>query len=214
MRHSYNEMYVRDAQLNMGTALDYLVNTLHFSMEEFFNLLNHSGTLTRLENGDPHLISGMSGVELVNDTYFYIKKFKKYKPTLEKSPEYWLGYYLTFYQWYSGRRYIEIFKRVPFDEILAMYHPYHEMDVMKFVDAMDEKIKTRQGETNLKKCRMRIGMSQSDLAKASGVNIRSIQLYEQRVNDIDKGQGQTLYKIAKALHVSIEDILEEPGIDK
>lgn len=213
MRHSYNEMYVRDAQLQMSTALDYLVNTLHLEIKDFFNWLFIDGSLSRLENGDPHLISGKSGVELVNDLFPFSKP-KEYKPSLDKTPEYWLGYYLAFYQWYSGRRYIEIFKRVPFDEMLAMYHPYHEMDVMKFVDAMDEKIKTRQGETNLKKCRMRIGMSQSDLAKASGVNIRSIQLYEQRVNDIDKAQGQALYKIAKALHVSIEDILEEPGIDK
>ena len=41
-------------------------------------------------------------------------------------------------------------------------------------------------------------------------SLRSIQMYEQRNNDIDKAQGHTLYKLSLALGCEIEDLLESP----
>ena len=35
-------------------------------------------------------------------------------------------------------------------------------------------------------------------------------MYEQKVNDIDKAQGHTLYKISRVLGCNIEDLLENP----
>ena len=40
-------------------------------------------------------------------------------------------------------------------------------------------------------------LTQAELAERSGVSLRSIQMYEQKVNDIDKAQGHTLYKISR-----------------
>lgn len=59
--------------------------------------------------------------------------------------------------------------------------------------------------------RLSRGMSQSELAEASNVKLRSIQMYEQRVNDIDKAQAQTLYKFSRVLGCHIEDLLENPN---
>ena len=45
-------------------------------------------------------------------------------------------------------------------------------------------------------------------------------MYEQRVNNIDKAQAQTLYKLSRVLGCDIEDLLENPiqlnyyGIDE
>ena len=39
-------------------------------------------------------------------------------------------------------------------------------------------------------------------------------MYEQRKNDIDKAQGQILYKLAVTLGCSIEDLLEMPMVEK
>lgn len=47
-------------------------------------------------------------------------------------------------------------------------------------------------------------------ADLSGVKLRSIQMYEQKSNDIDKAQARTLYKISRVLGCNIEDILENP----
>ena len=215
MSKSYSELYVGDAQLQLAAAFDYL-NFLNIKIIDFFTHLKLSGNLELMENGNPSLLSGKSGVEIVDDyLHMFGKKKKDYKPSLSKSREYWLGYYLAYYQWYSGRRYFDIFRYVSIEEMLDMYHPYHEMDIMKFVDELDCRISScPKSQTNLKKFRSIIGMSQSELAESSGVSLRSIQLYEQRKNDIDKAQGHTLYKLARALKVSIEDLLEDPGVNK
>ena len=103
-----------------------------------------------------------------------------------------------------------VFARVPLSEVLSMYRLYHEMDLTNFVEDLDGKYAAVTPETKLKKVRESRGLSQSGLASLSGVTKRSIQLYEQRVNDIDKAQAQTLYKLSRVLGCQIEDLLENP----
>lgn len=62
--------------------------------------------------------------------------------------------------------------------------------------------------SNLKKIREINNLSQGQLAKISDVNVRMIQYYEQGVKDINRASVITIYKLAKALNVSIEDLIE------
>lgn len=62
--------------------------------------------------------------------------------------------------------------------------------------------------SKLKTIRESKGLSQSQLDKASGINKRVIQSYEQGLRDINKAQAITLYNIANALECKIEDLLE------
>lgn len=64
--------------------------------------------------------------------------------------------------------------------------------------------------TRLKLVRETVGMSQSDLAKASGVNVRMIQHYEQRFKDINRASVMTVVKLADALGCEVRDLLELP----
>lgn len=60
----------------------------------------------------------------------------------------------------------------------------------------------------LKYSRESKGLSQSQLAKASGVNVRMIQNYEQGIRDINKAEALTVYKLAKSLDVEMSELLE------
>lgn len=60
---------------------------------------------------------------------------------------------------------------------------------------------------NLKRVRTEKGMSQSDLAEASGVSVRMIQHYEQGVRDINKAEALSVLKLADALGCEVRDIL-------
>ena len=91
-----------------------------------------------------------------------------------------------------------------------MYSVYHEMDITQFIDTMEQFYTEIDVETKLKRIRESRGLSQADLASESGVHIRSIQMYEQKSNDIDKAQAKTLYKISRVLGCTIEDLLEDP----
>lgn len=84
------------------------------------------------------------------------------------------------------------------------------MDISQFINTMEKFYNEATLETNLKRIRENRGISQSELSELAGVNLRSIQMYEQRVNNIDKAQGHTLYKISRVLGCNIEDLLENP----
>ena len=66
-------------------------------------------------------------------------------------------------------------------------------------------------KTNLARYREEAGFSQVELSARSGVGLRSIQMYEQGRNDINRAQGIALYRLAKALGCAMEDLLESPG---
>lgn len=61
---------------------------------------------------------------------------------------------------------------------------------------------------SLKKIREKKGLSQSQLARASGVNVRMIQHYEQGFKDIKKAQVMTVIALADALEVDVKDIIK------
>lgn len=213
MTHAYNELYLNDAKECLADMLDYAVNTCGYKADWFASLFVTTGYAQKFENGNPAVISGMSGVELARKV---IKKAYKDKemPAVQigegASPEYWAGWALAEYQWAAGHRFKDIFERVPLSEIIKMYSVYHEMDITQFIDSMERFYNNVKLETKLKSIRENRGISQSELAEMSGVKLRSIQMYEQKVNDIDKAQAQTLYKISRVLGCSIEDILENP----
>lgn len=61
----------------------------------------------------------------------------------------------------------------------------------------------------LKEMRKNAGYSQSELASRSGINLRSLQDYEQGHKAIASAKGETLYRLSHILGYSIEDILND-----
>ena len=108
-------------------------------------------------------------------------------------------------------RFEEIIRYIPIAEIVKLYSPYHEMDIRQFCDKMDEQYRASKPETNLKTLRMKLGMSQRELAEASGVPLRTIQQYEQRQKNINKAQGEYLIMLAQALCCEVPDLIEKTG---
>lgn len=213
MTHAYSELYLSDAQKTLGAMFDYAVHDCNHNIDWFVELFLKSGYAKRFETGNPSVVGGMSGIELAqNITYsvYHQELFIEAVQPMDKTPDYWAGWALASYQWSRGYRFEDIFQKVKMSEIVRMYHPYHEMDIRHFYEAMDEKMNRITGETKLKKIREAAGLSQNELAVKSGVSLRSIQMYEQRNNDIDKAQGHTLYKLSVALGCEVEDLLETP----
>lgn len=63
--------------------------------------------------------------------------------------------------------------------------------------------------TTLQKWRVKRGLSQNDLADASGVSARKIRGFEQREKPIDKAELETLCDLSETLGCKIEDLLED-----
>ena len=62
--------------------------------------------------------------------------------------------------------------------------------------------------TNLKETRLAKKMTQSKLSEISGVNLRTLQDYEQGRKDINKAEAMTVYKLAEALDCNVWELLE------
>lgn len=210
--HAYQEIYLSSAMSSMGEAFDYAVNDCGIPGGDFVKLLIVSSISSKIENGEPAYLAGKSGIELarecVEDT---TGKELTVEPQVHynRSPEYWCGWAVAYYQWYSSRKYSEIFRAVSFDDLLRMYPTLHEADVTKFADTMDEIVRKTFPETNLKRFRTLYGCSQSELSKLSGVSLRSIQMYEQRQKDINKASVDTVRRLAKVFGCAVEDLVEK-----
>jgi DNA-binding XRE family transcriptional regulator len=164
-----------------------------------------------MENGEPAVLAGKSGIEMVQEIVVETKgEDLKIEPQehFSRSREYWIGWAVAYYQWHSNRKYSDIFKVLSFENLQKMYYTLHEADITKFVDIVDSRIKEYFPETNLKRIRTTYGCTQSELAKRSSVSLRSIQMYEQRNKNINKASVETIYRLAKVLGCTVEDLIE------
>lgn len=210
---AYNESYLNDAKNNLADFFDYAVHDCKLNPDLFMQLFIQSGYADKFERGNPTVISGMSGTELarvVLSSVYPLRNFPEKSFSLERSPFYWAGWALAKYQWSTGKRFKDIFSRISLSEIISMYSVYHEMDIEHFIEDMNIKYNSVNRETRLKYIRENRGISQAELSELSGVKLRSIQMYEQRVNSIDKAQAGTVYKLSRVLGCTVEDLLESP----
>lgn len=211
MNYAYSELYLEDAQFQMGAIFDYALRVRGFSFDEFVNIFIDSKEFELLGKGTPHLIAGKSGYEVANqilDKVIDDNQRLKYNGLEMYPPYFWMGWAIAYYQWHSGHSYKNIVRKISLEDLYAMYETYHTVDITHFVESMDKKYNCDSISTKLKEIREKQGLSQRKLAEISGVKKRLIQLYEQRENDINKGGAYTLYSLATALNVKVEDILE------
>ena len=209
--HAYDETYLATSQNILGHAIDFVVITLNIDADVFGNAFAVSSVSKQFASGNPLYVAGRNGCELARDVLtethrtFIDKADAMY---LDKSPEYWAGWALAFYQWYSGRSFMDILTAVPLSGIIHMYPLYHEMDIMQFAQQMDSMLKKANSSTRLKTRRTNSGLSQSELAASSGVALRQIQLFEQRQRNINNAAAITLLQLSRTLHCRIEDLME------
>ncbi len=64
----------------------------------------------------------------------------------------------------------------------------------------------------LQEQRKKAGFSQSELAAASGVNLRMIQHYERGYRDINSARLETLCNLAIAMHCKVHDIITDENL--
>lgn len=203
-------LYRDDAARTLAVVFDVGVNVAGLSGQYVADAFVDSGIATQFERRNPVYVAGKSGVELL---YLMVPDAAEVLLDTEvvrlgRTPEWWAGWSLAWYQFATGRRYKTIFSTVSFDTIVSLYHPLHEADERKFVAVLEGMVSSDTSRTNLGRIREAWGYSQSQLSRMSGVGLRSIQMYEQRQKDINKAQASTLLRLSRVLHCSMEDLME------
>ena len=211
MMRAYDEQYLDDAMRNLGEAADYAVNACNMTLQNFFDLFVTTGFATPFGNGVPKIISGLSGTELVHEIVVKAgieQDLPEVQTEYDCSLEYWCGWIVAYYQWYTGRTFKDIFQNISADDIEKFYPTLHEAHEDKFVDVVNSIIERKTTTTKLQELRKNIGYSQRELAEKSGVNLKTLQQYELKAKDINKAATTTLLAMSKTLGCKIEDLLE------
>lgn len=162
--------------------------------------------------GEPWAVAGLCGCELFvrlsRELGCSVEGLVKPRVHMGKTSEYWLGWIAAYVQWRLDEPFDTLFSAVPYDELLAMYDPWHEASEERVAKLVAERIEQARGETCLAAMRGHLGLSQRELAHRSGVSLRSIQMYEQRNKDINRAQACSMAALSRALHCTMEDLLE------
>ncbi len=208
--NAYSELYVEKAQIALGDMLHYAVYDLRMEASRFYRMFLRSGIAERFGKGEPKLTVGMSGIELARDVvYEATSEYPDTKPNYvdDKTPEYWAGWAVAYYEWLTAMPFDRIEEIVPVTEIIEMYHPLHEADISKFVDAMNARMQDRHEGSRLARLRAYVNLSQKALAERSGVSVRMIEQYEQGRKDINRASSETVYQLSRALGCRMEDLM-------
>ena len=210
MTRAYNELYLEDAMRNMGAMLDYAVRECHHDIGWFYNLFITSGISEQVAIGNVRYIAGMSGVELANE----VTRRTTDKSRVEAvyicdgdTPEYWAGWALAFYQWFSARSFEQLQRDgLSIEIVISLYPTHHEADLTKFAQTADAIIQEQTGKRpcSLKTLRKEAHLTQQELSELSGVTLRMIQAYEQGDQDIRRAEARAVLALARALGCRVE----------
>lgn len=208
---AYDEMYLDNAMNTLGEAVDFAVNGMGMKMDEFLGLFTVSGIGKQFGLGNPKYVSGMSGEELVCEVLAKAglklslpESGKEY----DYSPEYWCGWILARYQWESGLPFERISGKISEEDLLRSYPALHEAPEEKSVETFNRMVFKDEETVRIQQIRRIRGYSQSELAKASGVNLRTLQQYESGAKNINRAAAFTLRELANALGCEADDLLE------
>lgn len=207
--HAYSELYLDKASRVIGNMLHAAVLENGMDGADFLKRFIQSDIAEQIENGNPKYIAGKSGLELCFEVIektsgraYAVSSIENYN----RSDVYWAGWVLTHYQWYSGRTFKDILDTIPYEELISLYKTLHEADIRKVYEVFDAHFS--KAENKLKIVRKCCGLTQTALAKKSGISVNTIRAYERKSKDLNKAQVDTVMRFANALQCNITELLD------
>ncbi len=209
MTHAYSPLYLSKASRAVGNMLHDAVLEYGYDGADFLGRFIQSDVAKQFECGNPKYLAGKSGMEL------FLEIVEKtagecLQPVVvrryERTAVYWVGWMLTHYQWQSGRSFKSILDAVPFEELHGLYSTLHEADIQKSYEVME--LHFAQEKSRLQKVRKHCGLTQEELAEASGVSLNTIRAYERKSKDLSKAQFDIVLRLANTLKCQIVELLD------
>lgn len=202
MIRAYHENYLYRAMHTLARLFELALYEGGFEADEFAQLFASSRIAKNWEVGEPNTIAGHSGAEL----YFMLTDKEPHPLAFnpDRTDAYWAGWVLCYSQWYLMRQFSDIFHGISLSELLSKYPTLHEADITKTCALIESRISPIP---MLSLYRRRAGLSQSQLARESGVNIRSIKAYEQGELSLLKAQYETLLMLSRVLRCEPGDLV-------
>ena len=212
MRQAYDEDILYWSMMNMGEMVEYWMEACNRDPSRLFQILQISGIAKEWERGNTVFILGRSGTELCRLACERIGMGGSNWPDAlvryDTGCGYWMGWILAYYQWKTGMSFRSILEDIPFEQLERYYTTLHTTSEAHCAAEFTRYIHSKRQLNRLQAYRKLLGMSQRELAEASGVNIRTLQQYEIGTKDINKASVQNVVALARVLHCEVEDLME------
>ncbi len=212
MIRAYAEEYLDDAMQNLGEAMDYARECHRLDLDGFFSLFIATNLAREFGQGIPRIVSGLSGTELVLETFRRSGLTPKVLPApqirYDLSSAYWCGWILAFIQWRSGRSFKEIHSLLTIKELEQLYPTLHETGEERAADSIEKILLARQPVTKLQQRRKLCHLTQKELSEKASINLRTLQQYETRAKEINHAAGETLLALSKVLCCRMDELVE------
>lgn len=137
---AYIEPYLKDVMRNLGVMAHFCINEYGLSPEQFSTLFANSHVAEQISMGNPRYLTGMSGKEMADmliESSAEVNSKSTSSNIYHVSPEYWAGWVMAYYQWYTAKSFGQMYADgQTYEKVLMMYHPMHEADLAKVVEMM------------------------------------------------------------------------------
>jgi len=211
MSNAYREYYLFDAMRNLGEMTEYAHDACGVEPDRALAFFMISGYSERFENGDPRVLSGMSGTELYQASCIKCGMAKENWPKAlvryTTEDYYWIGYILAYYQWTVNRTFGDILNVVSAADLIRMYPALHTVSDDKAVETISDLYNSRATANRLQVYRKRIGMTQAELAQTAGINLRTLQQYETGAKSLQKAAADSVLSLAGVLYCAPKGLI-------
>lgn len=204
MVYAYEEKFITPIAEILGEIFQKAACIKGFEINKFAQEFAKSGIAHAIEYGNvEYLMSEKIGEDITNlicsEYEFDIEDVNK-----SNVQEYWIGYILVYIQRAVRRSFKEIFALYSCSRLLNDYDVYNAMNPLEIVKKIKQYISVGN---KLKQFRERGKMNQLELSNKSNVTVKNIKAYEDGTVDISKAQGDTLFRLSRALGCTIEELL-------
>lgn len=205
---SYDKCYLSQVMGIMGDMMEYACLDNRFNPDTFFKMFLDSGIARRIEMGDPSYVAGKSGIEIADLVFssYHIEPDFKANTRYEYSEYYWAGWILAQYQWYTSKRFEEIWRYMSVTKLLWYYERLHQIDIMQALDEIDEMVDPHK-KFAISLLRRSKGLTQNELAKRAHMDISQIQRLEYGERKVENLTLKSAINLANALGVDVKDLM-------
>ena len=202
MVYAYEEKYLTTIAEIVGDIFRKVAGIEDFEIDRFAQKFAKSEVAHAIEYGD---LEYLMSEEIEDDIASLICRELSMEDCKDiNSREYWVGYILVFIQRAVRRSFKEIFALYLCSRLLKDYDTYGDMDPIEMVKKIKQYISMGN---KLKQFREKKKMTQQELSNNSNVTVKNIKAYEDGTVDISKAQGDTLFRLSRALGCTIEELL-------
>ena len=138
MTRAYDELYLKDAMRNVGAMVHFCINEYGLNPDDFYEAFLRSRVSAQIAKGNPRYLVGYSGKELADIVVDGLMLPASASEEYVITPEYWAGWLLAYYQWYTAQDFRQIHASgLDFSKLIKMYNPLHEADLLKCVETLE-----------------------------------------------------------------------------